>query len=85
MNNMNNTNNINSPGHVPIGVLDPSQGCVWNVPRPREVGAPGPTAAKLGSERSRQPWANRCQGHGDLVFAMDPVDAFTIIPKNAGI
>ena len=72
----------NSPGHGPIGVLDPSLGCVLKVPRPRKVGAPGPSAAKVGATRSRQPRANLPQGHGDLVFAMDPVDAFTIIPKN---
>ena len=65
-----------------IGVLDLLQGCVLNVPRPRKVGAPGPSAAKVGSERSGPPRVNLRQGHGDLVFAMDPVDAFTIIPKN---
>ena len=61
------------------------QGCVWKVPRPRKVGAPGPSAAKVGPKRSPQPRINRCQGHGDLVFAMDPVDAFTLILQNEGI
>ena len=75
-------NNDNSPGHGPIGVLDLSQGCVLNVPRPRKVGAPGPSAAKVGSPRSGPPPPNLQQGHGDLVFAMDPVDAYTIIPLN---
>ena len=28
------------------------QGCVWKVPRPREVGAPRPSAAKVGATRS---------------------------------
>ena len=80
-------NNIiqNSPGQRPIGVLDLFEivvRCVWKVPRPRKVGAPGPSAAKLGSERSPPPPINLPQGHGDLVFAMGPVGAFTIIPKN---
>ena len=75
----------NSPGQRPLGVSDPVQGCVWKVPRPRKVGAPGPSAAKLGVERS--PWCppSLPQGHGGQVFAMDPVDAFTIIPKNERI
>ena len=79
---VNKNNNRNSPGHGAIGVLDLSQGCVLNVPRPRKVGAPGPSAAKVGAKRSPPPPVNLRQGHGDLVFAMDPVDAFTIIPKN---
>ena len=77
--------NNNSPGQRPIGVLDLLQGCVWKVPRPREVGAPGPSAAKVGGPLSGPPRINLPQCHGDLVFAMDPVDAFTITPKNAGI
>ena len=74
----------NSPGQRPIGVLDLvySPGSFWNVPRPRKVGAPGPSAAEVGPTLSPQPRINLPQGHGDLLFAMDPVDAFTIIPKN---
>ena len=75
----------NSPGHGPIGVLDPSLGCVLKVPRPRKVGAPGPSAAKVGATLLDLPPANRCQGHGDLMFSMDSFDAITIHPKNAGI
>ena len=80
-------NTINSPGQRPIGVLDLEicPGRSLFVSRPRKVGAPGPSAAKVGSVRSPLPPINRCQGHGDLVFAMDPVDAFTIILKNDGI
>ena len=84
-NHNNNDNNHNSPGHGPIGVLDPSLGCVLKVPRPRKVGGPGPSAAKVGPTRSRQPRVNLRQGHGDLVFAMDSFDAFTIDPKHVGI
>ena len=62
-----------------------SAGVCFEVPRPRKVGAPGPSAAEVGPTLSPQPRINLPQGHGDLVFAMDPVDAFTIIPKNAGI
>ena len=69
-----------SPGQRPIGVLDPPQGCVWKVPRPRKVGGPGPSAAEVGPTRSRPPPANLPQCHGALLFAMDPVDAFTITP-----
>ena len=80
-------NNKNSPGQRPIGVLDLvySPRSFWNVPRPRKVSAPGPSAAKVGAKRLRSPPVNLRQGHGDLVFAMDPVDTFTIIPKNARI
>ena len=77
--------NTISPGHGPIGVLDPSLGCVWKVPRPRKVGGPGLAAANIGATRSSPPRAYLRQGHGGLVFAMDPVDALTIIPKNEGI
>ena len=76
----------NSPGQRPIGVLDLrySPGSFWNVPRPRKVGGPGPSAAKVGPRPSRQPPVNLRQGHGDLLFAMDSFDAFTILPKNDG-
>ena len=70
----------NSPGQRPIGVLDPLLGCVWYVPRPRKVGGPGPSAAEVGPTLSPPPPINLRQGHGALVFAMDPVDAFTITP-----
>ena len=50
--NDNNDNNDNSPGHWPIGALDILQGCVLNVPRPRQAGAPGPSAAKISATRS---------------------------------
>ena len=55
-----------SPGLRPIGVLDPLQGCVWNVPRPRKVGAPGPSAAEVGSLRSGWIPANLPGSHGGL-------------------
>ncbi|MDA8609508.1 hypothetical protein N9L19_01180 [bacterium] len=86
-NDNNNKNNNNSPGQRPIGVLDPPPrlGVCFEVPRPRKVGAPGPSAAEVGPTRSPPPPLNRCQGHGDLLFAMDPVDAFTMTPKNAAI
>ena len=83
--NSNSSSSDNSPGQRPIGVLDLLQGCVCFVPRPRKVGAPGSPAAEVGPERSRQPRVNLRQGHGALVFAMDPVDAFTMLPKNEGI
>ena len=76
---------ISSPGHGPIGVLDPPLGCVWKVPRPRKVGAPGPSAAKVGGKRSPPPPLNLWQGHGDLVFARGSFDAFTIHFKNEKI
>ena len=74
----------NSPGHGPIGVLDLgySLGSFWNVPRPRKVGGPGASVAKVGRHTPRQPPLNLRQGHGDLLFAMDSFDAFTIDPKN---
>ena len=79
-NNNNNDNYDNSPGQRPIGVLDLrySPGSFWNVPRPRKVGAPGPTAAKAGPTRSRQPPPNLRQGHGDFICARDSFDAITI-------
>ena len=58
----------------------PGVGCVWKVPRPRKVGGPGPSAAEVRGEWSGWIPANLPQCHGDLVFAMDPVDAFTITP-----
>ena len=71
---------VNSLGQRPIGVTEPLQVCVSYDPRQHQVGAPGPAAAKVGPERSRPPPPNLPQGHGDLLFAMDPVDAFTITP-----
>ena len=65
INNHNDENN-NSPGLRPIGVLDPLQGCVWNVPRPRKVGGPGPSAAEVGALWSTLPRVNLPQCHGDL-------------------
>ena len=67
-----------------MGVLDLVRGCAFDVPRPRKVGAQGSPAAKVGSPRSRPPPANLRQGHGDLLFTMDPVDAFTATPKMQG-
>ena len=55
-------------------------GRVVVVSRPRKVGAPGPTAAKVGGKPS--PWIpiNLPQGHGDCICAMDSFDAFRIHP-----
>ena len=52
-------------------MLDPEQGCVWNVPRPRKVGAPGPSPAKLGGPRLPLRPLNLPQSHGDHLFAGD--------------
>ena len=62
-NNNNNSNN-NSPGHGPIGVLDLLQGCVWKVPRPRKVGGPGLSAAKVVGLIPPLSPPNLWQGHG---------------------
>ena len=72
--------NNNSPGQRPIGVLDPLQGCVWNVPRPRKVGTPGPSAAEVGAHRSGRIRINLPRNHDDLRFTKDPDDASTITP-----
>ena len=73
----NNKNNNNSPGHGPIGVLGIGyrSGSFWNVPRPRKVGGPGPSAAKVAPNPSPLLPANLRQGHGDLLFARDSFHA----------
>ena len=84
-NHIDNHNAHTSPSQRPIGVLDPLQGCAWEVPKPRGVGAPKPSAASVRGKLSPSPQLNRCQGHGDLVYTMDPVDAFAIMPNDAMI
>ena len=73
----------NSPGQRPIGVLDlqlrsspvlkrSSLLCEW--------APPGPSGGKAGSKLSRQMIPSLRVAHGDCIFSMDSLDAFTIHP-----
>ena len=81
-NNNNNVNNNNSPGLRPIGLLDlqlsPGR-CVF-VSRRRKVGAPGPSAAKVGPTWSPLSFPDDGGAHFDCIFSMDPNDAISIDP-----
>ena len=59
-------------------VYSPGRCCF--VPKPRKVGAPGPTAAKVGSTRSGFSIVDDRVAHFDCIFTMDPKDAITIDP-----
>ena len=74
--------NCKSPGPRPIGVLDLelSPGRCCYVSRPRKVGAPGPSAAKVGAKLSGLSFVDDRGAHFDCIFTMDPNGAITIDP-----
>ena len=68
-----------SPGIWPMGVLDlplPPSVVLLCSQTAQSRGAPGVSAGKVRGTRSPRPPVNLRQGHGDLLFARDSVDAF---------
>ena len=53
-------------GYATLLELVTSEDINFEIPRPRKVGAPGPSAAEVGPTSSTLPWANLWQSNGHL-------------------